>query len=319
MKQVFRISLAALLLAAIIVSCSKNDKDNNTDTTNYDSEAQAQSDDQNNFSTQLDAVANDAELLFESNASYSGREAVEQGRLDDVLPGLCNASFVMDTSGNTRKITVTYNGATCLGNYSRTGVVVISMPAGVRWKNAGAVITLSYQNLVITRVADNKSITINGSHTITNVSGGLVVRLAVSGPITHTITSDGMSVKFGDGTERTWKVARQRVFSYNGGVVVTVTGTHTEGNETGIAEWGTNRFGRSFTSAITQPLVIREDCSFRLVSGQIKHTLPVFTATATFGLNSAGQPTTCPGLGSYYVKIEWSGPNNNVHSLILPY
>jgi hypothetical protein len=316
-KQVLRLSLLMLFFAGTIASCKKNDTKNGE---NYDSEVPVQSDDQNNFSAQVDAVVNDANLLFESNSSFSGRAATDEGRLEDVIIGLCNASFAMDSSGNTRKITVTYSGAACTGGYSRTGTVVFSMPSTTRWKNAGAVLTVSYQNLVITRILDNKSITINGTHTITNVSGGLLATLSAQNSITHTIASDGMNVKFGDGTERTWKVARQRVFTYNNGVVLTVTGTHTEGSVTNVAEWGTNRFGRPFTSAITQPLVVRQDCSFRLVSGQVKHTVPVFSATATFGLNSAGIPTSCPaGAGSYYVKIEWTGWNNYAHSVILPY
>jgi len=215
-------------------------------------------------------------------------------------------------------VTLTYNGNNCAGTHSRTGNIVISMPANVRWKDAGATLTLTYTNLVITRLADNKSITINGSHTLTNVSGGLLVNLPVLNSITHAINSNNMSVRFDDNTQRTWQVARRRVFTYNNGIVVTVTGTRTEGNSTNIAEWGTNRLGRTFTTAITQPLVFRQDCSFRLVSGQVTHTLPAFSATGTFGLDAAGNATTCPGAGAYYCKVIWQGPNTS-HSIIFPY
>ncbi|MBK5272565.1 MAG: hypothetical protein JJE22_16300, partial [Bacteroidia bacterium] len=177
----------------------------------------------------------------------------------------------------------------------------------------------TYQNLKITRVSDNKSMTINGVHNITNVSGGLLINLPTLGTITHAITSNGISVKFDDGSERTWQVARQRVFSYNNGVIITTTGTHTEGNETHISEWGTNRLGHAFTSSVLEPLVVRQDCNFRLVSGKIKHTAPPITATATFGLDANGAPTSCPGSGHYYFKIEWTGLNGNSHSAILPY
>jgi hypothetical protein len=307
-NQLLRLALCAFLLATIIVSCKKSDK---TDNPNFDTEAAAQSDDESNFAAQLESVSTETDIILQSSSSYAGR-------LTD-LPGVCNATFAMDTSGNPRTITITYNGSNCFGTHTRTGTVVASMATGTRWKNAGAVITLTYTNLVITRLIDNKSITINGSHTLTNVSGGLLINLPVLGPVTHAINSAGMSVKFGDNTERTWQVARQRVFTYNNGVVVTVTGTHTEGNVTGIAEWGINRFGRQFTSIISQPLVFRQDCSFRLTSGQIQHTVPVFNATATFGLNAAGNPTGCPGAGLYYCKVIWTGPNNNSHTVIFPY
>jgi hypothetical protein len=192
------------------------------------------------------------------------------------------------------------------------------MPAGMHWKDAGAVLTVNIQNLKIKRLSDNKSITINGSHTVTNVNGGLLVQLPTLNNITHTIASSNMTITFDDNTQRAWQVARKRVFTYNNGVVLTITGNHTSGNNTGIAEWGTNRFGHAFTSSITSPLVFRQDCSLRLTSGQIKHE-GFATATVTFGLDVSGNPTSCPGSGHYYLKLSWTGPAGNTHNMILPY
>ncbi|HEY0355689.1 MAG TPA: hypothetical protein VGC29_05770, partial [Flavisolibacter sp.] len=127
-----------------------------------------------------------------------------------------------------------------------------------------------------------------------------------------------ISITFDDNSQRTWNVARKRVFTYNNGVVLTITGTHTEGNNTQIAEWGTNRFGHAFTTSITQPLVFRQDCLLRLTSGQVKHE-GFATATVTFGLDASGNATTCPGSGHYYLKINWTGPNGNSQELIKPY
>jgi hypothetical protein len=220
---------------------------------------------------------------------------------------------------NPRKITITYNGLNCLGNRIRTGVIVISMPANVRWKDAGASITVDFQNYKVTRVSDNKSITINGSKTITNQSGGLLINLATAGPITHIVSSNGLAVSFDNGTFRSWQVARKHVYSFSTGAVLTVTGNHTIGTTTGIAEWGINRFGEAFTTVISSPLVIRQDCNFRLTAGEVIHTTANFTGTTTFGLDSSGNATGCPGTGVYYMKIVWTGPNNNTHTLIWPY
>lgn len=311
MKKInFRLGISALLLVVTIISCDKKGDDN--DTPNYDLEAAAQSDDQFSFSAQVDMVAADANMIIASNGSLSGRE-------HDVLPSICNATFSANTTGDPKTFTITYDGANCLSTYSRTGTVTVSMPANTTWKTAGATITLTYNNLVVTRTLDNKSITINGSHTITNVTGGLLTNLSTSGPITHAVASNGMSVKFGNETARTWKVSRDQTYSYNNGIVLTITGTHTEGNVTGIAEWGTNRFGREFTSVISEPLVWRQDCNFRLTAGQVKHTVPVFNATATFGLDANGEAAACPGLGAYYCRINWTGPNNNSHTVTFPY
>lgn len=129
-----------------------------------------------------------------------------------------------------------------------------------------------------------------------------------------------MSVTFNNNAVRSWQVAKQRVFSIgNNNLVITTTGTHTDGSNTHIAEWGTNRFGGAFATSIQEPLIIRGDCNFRLTSGRVKHTTPLVTATATFGLNANGEPTSCPGLAHYYFKIVWTGPNGNTITVIRPY
>jgi hypothetical protein len=103
------------------------------------------------------------------------------------------------------------------------------MAQGVHWKDQGAQITLTFHDLKITRVSDNKSITINGTQTYTNVSGGLLINLLTLGTITHSITSSNMSITFDDGTQRTWNVAKQRVYTFSGtNVSITISGTHTE-------------------------------------------------------------------------------------------
>ncbi|HRN55726.1 MAG TPA: hypothetical protein PLL71_04710, partial [Agriterribacter sp.] len=127
-----------------------------------------------------------------------------------------------------------------------------------------------------------------------------------------------ISVAFNNGAKRSWQTAQERVFTYDNGVVLTVSGTHTENNDNQVAVWGTNRFGTSFTSAITDPLIIRQDCSFRLTGGEIQRKVGSATATATFGLDAAGNPVSCPA-GNYYYKLVWEGPNGNSITAILAY
>jgi hypothetical protein len=301
----------ALFFVAIFTACKKEDKSSSNDNS---TEASVHSDDQARFSSEVDAVANDADGSLESSASFSGR--LDQAHLNVV----CDATLEYDTISNPRTITITYNGGNCWGTRIRTGVVVLSMAQGVHWKDAGAVLTVTFQNLKITRASDSKSITINGTQTYTNVSGGLLINLLLLGTITHTITSSDMSVTFDDNTQRTWQVAKQRVYAISNNVgTITITGTHTEGNITNVAEWGTNRFGHAFTSSTVQPLVISSDCNFRLISGEVKHITPLVTATVTFGLNADGNPTSCPGTGHYYFKVVWTGSNGNSLTLIMPY
>lgn len=299
-----------LALAVTFTACKKETKKASMDPA---TEVLGHADDQTTISTQIDAVADDANATMESNAYFGGRLETAAS-----ANSICNAVAVADTLSNPRKITLTYNGANCAGTHTRTGVVVLSMPAGVHWKNAGATITVSIQNLQIKRLSDNKSIAINGTQSLTNASGGLLVNLPNLQSIVHTITSDNMSITFDNGSQRSWHVAHKRTFTYSNGIVLTASGTGVTGGISNAAEWGTNRFGNGFTTSITQPLVFRQDCSGRLTAGEVKHQ-GFATAVATFGLNATGAPTTCPGTGSYYYKLVWTGPAGNSVSMILPY
>jgi hypothetical protein len=128
-----------------------------------------------------------------------------------------------------------------------------------------------------------------------------------------------MKVSFDNGTARSWNVAKQRVYTYNEGAVLTITGTHTEGEETGIAEWGSNRAGIAFKTSTVTPVVVKQSCNFRVTGGAIKHSTGEFSAVATFGLNEGGEITECPGTGKYYYKVVWTGKNGSSLSVILPY
>jgi len=298
------LSVITLALFTTFTSCKKETVSNDS------SEMTTHSEDQSMVSNDMDDIANDINIAVESSTSFSGRESH--------INSVCNATVAIDSVSNPRTITINYAGANCFGTHSRTGTVILSMPAAARWKDAGAALTVTYQNLKITRLIDNKFVTLNGALTFTNVSGGLLINLPNMTNIIHTITSSNMSIKFADNSVRTWQIARKRTFTYNNGVVVAIAGIHTDGNNTQIADWGTNRFGHAFATSITQPLVFRQDCEFRLTSGQVKHE-GFGTATATFGLNATGLPTTCPGSGHYYYSLEWTGIGGNTHSVILPY
>lgn len=304
-----------LLLAAIIFgtaiffsACQKNTSGSTDETTQVTTEA----DDQSTVSNESDDASNDADAMVEATVSFSGRG-------DSIQSLICDATVVADLQSDPKTLTITYDGTNCLGNRTRTGVIVISMPQSMHWKDAGAAVTITYQNFKVTRLRDNKSITINGSEVYTNVSGGLLINLASLGTITHTITSSGLTVTFDDGSQRSWQIAKQRVFTYDNGAVITTTGTHTDGSTTGIAIWGTNRFGNAFTWQISQPLVVRQDCDFRVTSGEVVNTRPAVTATSTFGLDASGNATSCPGTGSYYMKIVWVTSAGITRTAIIPY
>jgi hypothetical protein len=305
--HVIRIGLIALSFS-LVLACKKDN--NASSSTPATADLQTSTDDQTMASNENDAVSNDANASLESNGSYSrifadGNNQSSEMRVDGNSP-VCDATLSFDTTGATKMLTITYNGTNCAGNRTRTGTVVISEPKGVHWKDAGAAVTISIQNLTITRVRDGKSIVINGLKKVTNTSGGLLVNLATHGPIIHDI-SDSLSVAFDKGAVRSWNVSKHRIFTYDNGIKMTTTGTHSDGTNSDIAEWGTNRFGVSFSSRITAPKIITQACDYRLISGQNTFTRgDKFLAVVTYGLDASGNPVlSCPS-GNFYAKVDWT-------------
>ncbi len=305
--RIFSFTTLVLSGTLFFTSCKKN-TDGSADS---QTEIQAHAQDAAGFDAEFDALGNDVNTSIEASAALTGRTTS--------ILGVCDADVAVNTSTNPMTLTITYNGTNCLGNRTRTGVVVVTMPQGTQWKNPGAAITVTFQQVKITRLSDSKSIVINGSQTYTNVSGGLLINLASIGTIIHTVTSNGITITFDNGTQRSWKVAKQRTFTYNNGIVISTTGTHTEGSQANVALWGTSRFGQAFTTAVTSPLVVRQSCNFRLTGGAILHTLPNISATATFGLDAQGNATGCPGTGNYYYKLAITASNGNTYSALVAY
>ena len=325
----YRYALIAGLTGMILIGCKKDNK--STATGQSDTDLQTQSDDQTRVSNENDAISDDVNTSLTASGTIAGSSispgirygVTTLGGGKDTLknPYICDAVVVADTISNPHTLTITYNGASCNFNRIRTGVVVISVPSGVHWKDQGATVSVSIQNLKITRTSDKKSITLNGTHLYTNVSGGSLLNLYALASITHTITSSNMSITFDNGAQRTWNVARQRVYTYANNVIkVTETGLHSDGTTQGISEWGTNRFGNSFTAVITQPLVISSGCSFQLISGQAELINAAGMTTITFGLDATGAASGCPApLAYYYFKLVWAGNGGKVYTFILPY
>lgn len=321
--------LFATSLSVLLFACNKSNSSSASTPSNAD--LQTQSDDQSRVSAETDAAFNDVNAAMTSQASVTGSSesapvkygVTVDGTHDTVHTSICDAVVTIDTIDNPRTITINYNGgANCSMTRSRSGSVVIAIAKGVSWRTAGAVVTVTFNNLKITRLSDNKNITLNGTHTYTDVSGGSLASLYASSstPIIHTITSNNMSITFDNGTQRTWSIARQRTYTYNNGIVLTTTGLHTAGGIPGISEWGTNRFGDSFTLQIVSGLVISQSCAWQLTGGEVLLTNPAGKTDITFGLNSSGAATGCPlGTGTYYFKFIWMGSGGKSYTFILPY
>jgi hypothetical protein len=321
--------LIATTLTVVLFACRKST--NETTNTPSNSDLNTQSDDESRVSNETDAAFDDVNTAMSGQATITGSSTAAPIRYgvgvtgindDSVKSYICDAVMTIDTVDATNNITITYNGGSCKLTRVRTGSIVISWAKGSKWTTQGATVQVKFNNLKITRVLDNKSITFNGTHTYTNVSGGSLAGFLVnqSAVIVHTITSSDMSITFDNGTQRTWNFARKRTFTYSSGLVVTTTGMHTDGTTTGISEWGTNRFGNPFTVQIVNGLVVTQACSFQLTAGELAVSNDQGSTDVVFGLDANGNATGCPvNAGTYYFKLSWTGKAGKTYTFILPY
>lgn len=331
-NKLLRISFC-FACAGLFFACSKNNSSQGSgSTTTTNTQLQNEADDQVMVSNESDAVSNDANTALYSTTTTAGNSIAFQHTGGTITNGtgnnssqslgllICDATITWDTTSTTKTITITYNGTNCWGNRSRTGVITITEPRATFWGDPGASVNITIDNLKITRVIDGKSIVINGSKTFTNVTGGHLVDLPNLDSIVHTNTGN-MSILFDNGTTRAWNESKKRVFTYNDGVVETTTGTYTDSlGNSDVSYWGTNRDGISFEAMITAPKVIEESCDFRLVSGADKLIRSDnITLTVTYGLNSSGQPTSCPGTGTYYYEAVRVNAAGKTFTKIAPY
>jgi hypothetical protein len=321
--------LFVVAFTGMLASCNKSNSSSSNASSTTD--LQTNSDDETRVSTETDAAFDDVNtamtVQFNITGAATGRQIMHTvldgpGSADSIA--ICDAVIAVDTANGDRQITITYNGTNCALDRTRTGSVVITWPEGQLWRDSGAVVTVQFNKLAITRLSDNKTITLNGTHTYTNVSGGSLITLPnqPGTSITHTITSSNMLITFDNGTQRTWNVARQRVFTYNGGYIITTTGLQTVGSTTGISEWGTDRFGMAFQVAILEARVITESCSWQMTAGKVALSNSVGTTTITYGLNSTGGVAgSCPVNGAtYYFQLSWTAAvSGKTYTFILPY
>ncbi|MFY7899800.1 MAG: hypothetical protein ACOVNY_06425 [Chitinophagaceae bacterium] len=308
MKKRLLQSITLLFFAStVFIGCTKN---NDEPMVEIEVESAEHSDDQTNIAVENDELANEYNNVVNNFSAFNGRESFG-------FFSPCDATITVDSTNTQRRITITYNGKVCNPYRTRKGVVVLTMPLMNKWKDAGSGISVEIKNLTITYLLRNKSMVINGTHSIKNVSGGLVRPVLNLGTIIHDIEGN-MQIAFNSGTGRKWQIAKRRTFSFSNGLVITTTGKATVDGVTNVSEWGSNRFGNSFITAITQPMVIKQDCNFRLVSGQVTHSKLRSTITATFGLDSNGVAVNCPQ-GSFYCKITFAGSNGTTKTKIFPY
>ena len=298
-KTITTIALVILVVGLTITSCKKKKTEETTPVT-------TQADETSTFSQQSSDVttANSSADMSMEDAENAIAPSSLSGFRTMAYAGICGAT--VDTSLiSIKKITINYNGNSCDGSRFRTGSISLQLVAGTQWKNQNSVLLITYTNFKVTVLSNNKSTTLNGSHYITNVTGGIVAHIGLSpnpSTIVRKIRSNNMNITFDDNTVRTWSVNRTKTWTGNAG---SATGLSISADSANVETWGTNRAGNPFTTMINSPIVVNSTCGwFAPVSGKKTHNFNSRISTITFGTDASGNVVTT-GCPTHYI-LNWT-------------
>ena len=319
-KKISWLLLAGLVIigSVVAVSCKKTVEAvvNNVDASNT-AKAKSQSIDASFINGETDQTDNDVNNSASASAKMSG-----SGN-NSTSNGVPDASI--DSSSSLKTITINYNGTLPSGSCKkRTGSITVDLISGNRWIDVGAVIQYTFNNFKVFNVCTNKSVTINGTRTLTNVLGGNVYTLSLNRlpKLTHKVRAN-YNVTFVDsnGTTKTaqWNVARKTDIIYaNSFFGFTSSGDTTISGLSSIESWGVTRDGFNYTTQFTTPIVSNTGCGlWKPTAGVVVHTVASFPFTVQYGLDASGNQVTS-GCAAFY-KVSWLTVAGVSVFAILPY
>lgn len=305
MKTINLFRFGFLMIAAMTLMFAGCKKDTTTNKGSANTESMQQlNNDENNVENASDQALNDANLVL----SPAKLKSTESG-------GPCNTTITFSPVINdTITIDIEYHGKDCSNTHIRSGHVIIKKRFLEDWGVAGATVIVRLNNFTITKISNEKSLTLNGTKHFQNVSGHYLRQLGPDSTVTsieHRVWGT-VTATFENG-DRVWNIARQRTFTGSLiALVMTTDGFGAADGHTNLATWGINRNGEQFYSSITQSVVHKQVCNGDPCSGVIVHEIPAASksATITFGYDSNNNLITNGDCPTRY-KVDWVVGSNS--------
>lgn len=310
-KTAIKFSTCILAFFLLCTSCKKN-KDNDPD----DLTESTHSGDEATFQQETDQIAADVSDALSGVHGFSG------ARIGGAFKSLC--SIQMDSLAPD-SLKMTFIGNTCDGRRQRSGYVIVKLTNG-RWKDVNATATIFLYNVKIVRNRDGKSLVLNGTKTIKNLSGGLFKQLAdgsKTDPLIHEITA-AIIITFDDLTQRSWTSHRKRTISKSGNdYEIQIEGMGSDGTHAGIVASGITRNGLAFYTLISTPIRINscgvnDYYNWTVVQGVREHYLSSGrNVTVTFGVDMNGNAVN--SCSAYGYKANWTSAKGKTFQIIGQY
>lgn len=313
---IFKALLGATIACFIMAGCKK--KDDPAPTPNPTNNTPAETTQQTLRSSDHSNVDNESnQAMDEANTAMSEVSTMRE------VQSICGADI--DKSDTLIGIIrLNYDGVTVCSGKKRAGQIVIQLPYNgtnvTPWSTMGAVAKLTFNNYKITYVSTGKTLTLNGTHSVTNVNGGGWIQLYfLNQPIVHKVRAD-MEITFEDSTTREWHSAIKRTLDYTGGVLKSSVVSDTSTTDyPSLAFWGKDRYDQTFSIDMPYPfsykIIDPANCLFK-PTGQLFFHWSTKVLKIIYGVNSDGTTaTTCP----YGYKFEWTDDLGTDHNIVVAY
>ncbi|MEO6304849.1 MAG: hypothetical protein ABIP51_16935 [Bacteroidia bacterium] len=306
---IYSFSIIALAAGLLFTGCKKKKA--------FKDEDGQSSADNRSVQSENDAAVNDVNTEVGNNTFLHGRTVNGSSAVAiQKALGITSTGYTIDTTGAyLGTIKINYNGTT-VSNRTRTGSIrltILNYPAK-KWKDQGCVLKVDYLAYKVTRASDGKSVELNGTQNITNETGGswwelLIIKTQTS--LGTSVTGTNLNVTFDGDKTAVYNINRKFTYTLPGGILTcTGEGIGSEGDLTGLENYGTTRDGDTFTSQVTTPIVWNWTCGWWApVAGavDIKVADKEFDLKVTFSVDQTGNSVTagsnaCP----YGFKVEWT-------------
>lgn len=307
----FVIASAVLMLG--LTSCKKNKE--------FKQENGQSSEDSRTAQSENDAAMSDVNTEIGNNNLMHGRLSGPSGAsaIQKAL-GITATGYTVDTTGAYMgTIKINYNGVT-VNNRNRTGSIrltIVDYVNGKRWKDAGCVLKVDYLAYKITRASDGKSVELNGTQNVTNISGSSwfeLIFLPAHPSIITSVTGNDLNVTFDGSKTAVYNINRKFTYSISGNVIsCTGEGIGSSDGLSGLENYGTTRDGDAFTSQVVTPIVWNTTCgAWAPIKGEVNVKVhdKDFTLNCLFGTDASGNSMDAGSNGCPYgFKVQWSHKN----------
>ncbi len=311
MKNKINLLLIAVFTVAIVSSCNKKEEEEEAI---LDSQTSQFNDDSNRYKSESDQTDGDINDQLKGIPGFGNETASSP---------LCGTSI--DTSQLAQKIVIfNFDGITPCFSPSRTrsGQIKVQLTSGNLWADVNAELTLTYINFKVKRLSDNKSITFNGVKTLKNINGNNWLGfLAGTSTLKYRERAYNIQVVFDNNLNAIWNSARITEWSYTPSISrlnFTSNGDTTINGVAHVDSWGTNRYGKSFTTYYNSPILSNSYCGlWRFNAGDLVHYVNGRNFILKLGVDEQGNATSLAC--AYGYKVTWTPANGNTKSVVISY